>query len=58
MSCRVDDKKSDIIVYKSLSQENPCLAYFMFRNGFNSYEFIDSANRYQIGDNVNKYSNK
>lgn len=48
-----------IVRYKSVLPDKPYLAkYFYTSNGFDHYEMIDSATRYNIGDDVRKYSNK
>ena len=46
------------IYYKSLLTDNPHLARFSYQNEGCVYEFIDSTNRYSIGDDVTMYSNK
>jgi hypothetical protein len=57
--CSCERGEINVITYKSLLNDNPSLARYHFStNGRMDVEFIDSANRYQIGDNVKKYSQK
>jgi hypothetical protein len=54
-SCE-SNKKKGIITYKSICIENPHFAEFRVYEDVGYNAFIDSANKYQIGDSVNKYS--
>jgi hypothetical protein len=45
-----------IISYKSRITEKPAFARFTYSNGYAGLEFIDSAHRYEVGDDVRKYS--
>ena len=45
-----------IISYKSRIPEKPAFARFTYSNGYAGLEFIDSAHRYEVGDDVRKYS--
>jgi hypothetical protein len=48
-----------IIYYKSLVVANPHLSYYCYTsNGIDIIEIIDSTTRYNIGDDVRKYSTK
>lgn len=48
-----------VVRYKSVLPDKPYLAKYIYTsNGFDHYEIIDSATRYNIGDDVRKYSNK
>lgn len=48
----------DIILNKSVMEDNPYLSYYAFstNSSLEYVKFIDSTNRYNIGDSVKKYS--
>lgn len=54
-SCESHNIKN-VIIYKSICIENPYFAQYRFNEDVGYNEFIDSANRYNLGDSVNKYS--
>jgi hypothetical protein len=45
-----------IISYKSRIPENPAFARFSYYAGYYGAQFTDSAHRYEVGDDVRKYS--
>jgi len=45
-----------IISYKSRIPENPAFARFSYSTGYVGVEFTDSAHRYEVGDDIRKYS--
>jgi hypothetical protein len=59
-SCTNNRGREPYIVYqKSVLLHNPYLSSFIYTsNGFDIIEVVDSTTRYNIGDDVRKYSTK
>lgn len=56
-SCNIEQPY--IISYKSVLEDNPNLSRYCYsRIGYDWFEIIDSTSRYEIGDDVRKYSHK
>ena len=56
-SCNIEQPY--IISYKSVLKDNPNLSRYCYsKSGYDYYEIIDSTSRYEIGDDVRKYSHK
>jgi len=56
-SCNIEQPY--IISYKSVLTDNPNLSRYCYsRSGYDWFEIIDSTSRYEIGDDVRKYSVK
>jgi hypothetical protein len=55
-SCDFAAEKSYIINRKSVMVEDTSLARFSYRIGGNHYEITDLSHRFEIGDDIRKYS--
>jgi hypothetical protein len=56
-SCNIEQPY--IISYKSVLTDNPHLSRYCYsKSGYDWFEIIDSTSRYEIGDDVRKYSVK
>ena len=56
LSCFEDKRVDYQVSYKCIVKDNPNFSSYQYFIGLNSYDMIDSANKFNIGDDVRMYS--